>query len=190
MEMMKSSASTRVACLVALATSTVSLACGCGDLGTRRVPPKAEINDPVSEQKPEVSPAPVAPQPPDTEQPAKNVPDAAATAQAAERPVRLSAGVALPQSVPSGTAIGFSVDYTFTSGGPQSALRYVWVIRAAAADQTWEQAVQLKQQGQLQTFVTKWRPEQGPFETFIAEVGPDDDRRPISSVEPLKRDAW
>jgi hypothetical protein len=99
-----------------------------------------------------------------------------------ELPVQLSAGVALPQSLPGGTAIGFSVDYRLVTGRPQPSNRYLWIIRAAHAEQPWEKPVQLQGAGTLQSFVTAFPPEEGPFETFLAEVTPDGALRISASV--------
>jgi hypothetical protein len=104
--------------------------------------------------------------------------------------VRLTAGVALPQSLPTGTAIGFSVDYEFAADGPQPSYRYLWVIRAAQAELAWETPVRLNAQGTLQAFVQQWRPEQGPFEASLVEVRPDGARRRISAPVPLKASDW
>lgn len=83
-------------------------------------------------------------------------------------PIRLSAAVALPQTLPTGTAVGFSVDYQFTSGGPETANRYFWVIQAAKAP-TAKIPVRLDRQGTLQTFVLEYRPEHGPFSCHIED---------------------
>ena len=45
--------------------------------------------------------------------------------------VKLSAGVALPQSLPSGTAMGLSVDYVLVGSLPTSSGQIVWVIESA-----------------------------------------------------------
>jgi hypothetical protein len=80
--------------------------------------------------------------------------------------IRLSAGVALPQSLPTGTAMGISVDYTFTIGQPRPREAYVWVIEAANADSV-KQPVQLSPSGTLQQFFTQLRPQHGPFHAHI-----------------------
>ena len=80
--------------------------------------------------------------------------------------IRLSAGVALPQSLPTGTAMGMSVEYSFTAGQPQPSLSYVWVIESAKADPV-RQPVQLSRSGTLQSFFTQLRPEHGPFHAHI-----------------------
>jgi hypothetical protein len=107
-----------------------------------------------------------------------------------EAPIQLSAGVALPQSFPTGTVMSFSVDYRFASGGPDPSCRYVWIIRASGAADPWEAPVQLQSQGTLQSFVEAWRPEQGPFEAALDEVDAGGKRRRISSTAPLKASDW
>ena len=82
--------------------------------------------------------------------------------------IRLSAGVALPQSLPTGTAMGFSVDYQFVQGSPETASRYVWVILGNQPEPV-RQDVQLRPEGTLQVFVPQWRPEHGPFRCHIED---------------------
>ena len=116
--------------------------------------PVAEESQPATGNPPEASPPPASPRPP----------------RAPQRPagpsIRLSAGVALPQSLPTGTAMGMSVDYAFTAGQPQPSLSYVWVIEPAKADPV-RQPVELSQRGTLQAFFTQLRPEHGPFNAHI-----------------------
>jgi hypothetical protein len=116
-------------------------------------PASAPPNPPVS------SPPAAAPQPS-----ASNLPSVAAQPQ-----VRLSAGVALPQTLPDGTAMGFHVDYQFVQGQPpsNSQNRYFWVIRRAQG-QPARLGVQLQQKGELDTFIP-WRPEEGPFQSHIED---------------------
>ncbi len=92
--------------------------------------------------------------------------------------VHLSAGVGLPQTLPNGTAVGFSVDYQFRSGGLQAEAKYVWVIQRKEGDAD-VAVVQLSGKGTLQKFLP-WRPEQGPFESYVAEVAEDGSQRAIS----------
>jgi len=82
--------------------------------------------------------------------------------------IKLSAGVALPQSLPTGTAMGFSIDYQFTAGQPGPS-PYLWVIQPGKG-QTAKQPVQLQRQGTLQMFVLQFRPENGPFHTHIEDA--------------------
>jgi hypothetical protein len=83
-------------------------------------------------------------------------------------PIRLSAGVALPQSLPTGTAMGFSVDYQFTAGEPGTS-PYLWVIEPTRG-QPKRQPVQLRERGTLEGFVLEFRPENGPFHTHIEDA--------------------
>ena len=80
--------------------------------------------------------------------------------------IRLSAGTALAQTLPTGTAMGFSVDYEFDSGQSDSAAVYFWVIKPSGL-QPLRQPVRLQSEGTLQTFVPNLRPDDGPFETHI-----------------------
>ncbi len=124
----------------------------------------------------EVNAPPASEEIPGQEKPASAVeesqppPASPPSARAPQRPtgpsVRLSAGVALPQSLPTGTAMGMSVDYVFTAGQPLSSRRYVWVIEPAKADPV-KQPVQLSQSGTLQAFFPQLRPEHGPFHVHI-----------------------
>ena len=76
--------------------------------------------------------------------------------------VKLSAAVAIPQSLPTGTAMGFSIDYRFTNGRPDKEAEYLWIIAPTKGDPV-ALPVQLKRRGNLQTFVTQFRPRNGPF---------------------------
>jgi len=83
--------------------------------------------------------------------------------------IRLRTAVALPQSLPTGTAMFFSVDYQVTGDTSGSQVRYVWVIKPPNG-QVWESAVQLQSRGTLQSFVTEWGPVTGNYEMWIDEV--------------------
>jgi len=96
-------------------------------------------------------------------------------------PVQLSAGVALPQTLPTGTAMGFSVDYRWVSGEPDPRVRYFWVIESAGAPPI-RQPVQLERQGTLQGFALELRPEHGPFQTYLS----DPRGQAISAKVPLR----
>jgi hypothetical protein len=88
----------------------------------------------------------------------------------AQPSIRLSAGVALAQTLPTGTAMSFSVDYEFTRGGPNPRSAYVWVIEPAKG-QPAKFVTRLGSKGTLPGFVLKWRPENGPFQTHIEDAG-------------------
>ena len=96
-------------------------------------------------------------------------------------PIRLSAGTALPQTLPEGTAMGFSVDYQFTGAQPEPNARYFWVIERTQGLLT-KQPVQLKPQGTLQGFLGDFRPEQGPFRTHLEDARGNR----LSANEPLR----
>ena len=96
--------------------------------------------------------------------------------------VKLSAGVALGQTGPEGTLMMFSVDYRFREGAPSKQSRYAWVIKPATGEPL-EQIVKLTRQSTLQAIVPQWRPENGPFTSYIDEIAPDGTRR--SLTEPI-----
>jgi len=89
--------------------------------------------------------------------------------QEAKWPGKLSAGVALPQTLPDGTQVGFSVDYRFRTYTPDPRAQYVWEIRKG--DGSIERlVVQIaKQKGTLSQFLPV-RPEAGPFSSRICAV--------------------
>ena len=91
-----------------------------------------------------------------------------ATSQTSSDTIRLSAGVALPQSLPTGTAMGFSVDYEFVRHPPTGPANFFWVIESGKG-QAVRQPVQMTARGTLQGFVTQFRPEHAPFSTHIED---------------------
>lgn len=98
---------------------------------------------------------------------------------------RLSAGVALPQSLPDGTAMGFSVDYVLPGNLPTSASRTVWLIESAKGGSVVIPVV-LAAKGNLSTFVQRMRPEHGPFQSYLAILMPDGRQLPISPKITMK----
>ena len=82
--------------------------------------------------------------------------------------VQLSAGVALPQTLPDGTVMSFSVDYQFAQGQPDPNAAYVWVIERSQGTPS-RQPKKLSPRGTLQGFVAEFRPEQGPFQTYLED---------------------
>jgi hypothetical protein len=83
--------------------------------------------------------------------------------------VRLSAGVALPQTLPEGSVMTFSVDYEFLPGHmPSSSNRYFLVIRPPQGTPA-RIAVQLKPKDTLMT-ITNWPPSDGPFWAHLEDV--------------------
>ena len=106
---------------------------------------------------------PPPPQPPSTTTDASKSP----TPRVSQQPIRLSAGVALPQTGPDGILMSFSVDYEFTEGEPSSS-EYVWVIERAHGSPA-SQLVKLCRQGNLPILINGWRPEDGPFQTHMED---------------------
>lgn len=82
--------------------------------------------------------------------------------------VQLRTGVALAQTLPTGTGMLFSVSYEFVSAAPDSTRKYYLVIRGK--DGTMRQEVQVQQSGTLQSVALGVRPENGPFSCFLLEV--------------------
>lgn len=100
----------------------------------------------------------------------------------ATMPVRLSAGTSLPQTLPNGTSVAFSVDYEVNATGLDGSEKYVWVIERNGGT-AHRQVVQLAQKGTLQA-ITPFRPEQGPFRSYLSTVAADQSEKRISqSVE-------
>lgn len=83
--------------------------------------------------------------------------------------VRLSAGVALPQTLPDGSVMTFSVDYECLPGfsaGSQS--RYVLVIHRPQGPPG-RFAVQLRAKDTLMV-ITNWPPSEGPFRAHLEDA--------------------
>ena len=175
-----------VAGLVALATS------GCGSaydtpIGTEPESAESAVSAPASEpQGEEPQPAQAEAEPdvaakstqPDTSARAEKRQQAtpgstprSPSSQPERASIQLSAGVALAQTLPTGTAMGFSVDYQFLSGWSDTSAKYFWVIEPTKAKPV-RQPAQLKIKGTLQGFATQLRPEHGPFQTHI-DTGPE-----------------
>jgi hypothetical protein len=142
------------------------MAAGCGVpeslLPASKAPPPAEVD---------------APEP--AESVAGAVPAGGGTATQAFR-VKLAAGVALPQSLPQGTVMSFSVDYRFTDGAPHPGASYRWLIAPSQGEPV-EVPVELASEGTLHTFAEGLRPEQGPFQSHLAEVTEGGGRQAISA---------
>ncbi|MEX0717730.1 MAG: hypothetical protein WD066_14145 [Planctomycetaceae bacterium] len=106
------------------------------------------------------------------------------TATAPAFAIELKRGVALAQTLPNGTAMGFSIDYRFLRDGPRSNWRYL--LRYQAGDgRRFDQPVALDRQGTLQQFVG-WRPEDGPFHARIVGQAPDGAFHPLSAPIELR----
>ena len=98
---------------------------------------------------------------------------------------RLSAGVALPQSLPNGTTMGFSVDYVLSRNLPGSGNRSIWVIQSAKGGSV-AIPVQLKAKGNLSAFAPGLRPEHGPFQSYLAIQMPDGRQQVIAPKVAMK----
>lgn len=105
----------------------------------------------------------------------------ASTPPAEPAPIRLSAGVALAQTGPEGTMMGFSVDYRFVQGQPDPSRKYFWVIHVGGKPALKSQ-VALQARGNLADFVQGLRPENGPFACHIE----DDTARRVSDIEAMR----
>ena len=132
--------------------------------GARPAPP---VSPPVA--RPVTSPPPVSPPPGSTAGLTASGPPA----------IRLSAGVALPQTGPTGILMSFSVDYKFTAGEPNPTSPYVWVIQRAKGAPA-RVGVRLGQKGTLPILIGGWRPEQGPFQSHIEDASGNRLSRSIS----------
>lgn len=149
--------------------------------------PKAPVQPPAAQAQsslPQAGPGPAATPSPavPASSPSPSPPPASGAATPGQTlPIRLSAGTALPQTLPEGTAMGFSVDYQFAGARPEPNTRYFWVIERAQGLPT-KQPVQLKPQGTLQRFIGDFRPEQGPFQTHLEDAGGNR----LSANEPLR----
>lgn len=122
-------------------------------------PPKAAAPPKAAQQTPPSPAQPVSPQP----GPAAKGPAAPAL------PIRLSAGTALAQTLPEGTTMGFSVDYQFTAGQPDTNAQYFWVVERTQGPPA-RQPVRLSAQGTLQGFISGFQPEHGPFQGHIEDA--------------------
>jgi hypothetical protein len=91
-----------------------------------------------------------------------------AKAPASGKKIKLSAGVALPQTMPEGAAMSFSVDYRFTEGLP-AATPYVWVIERSWGEPAKVPVTLDDREGNLMTFVPQWRPNEGPFQAHLED---------------------
>ena len=105
--------------------------------------------------------------------------------QAAQPPIRLSAGVAVPQSLPDGTQIGVSVDYR-VSGRINTSSRYLLVIESKGKEVEFE--VKLSPPGgTLQGFCpASVRPEDQPFRARLDEQRSANVRDKVSNTVNLQ----
>lgn len=146
-------------------------------------PPAAEPQSPRPEMRAaEVTPKPVVSGAGESSAPARTpAPPGRPTPQPGAIQIKLSAGTALPQSLPTGTAMGFSVDYEFVSGRPDASAEYFWVIKSAQG-RTVKQSVHLGPRGTLQGFVLEFQPEHGPFQTCLEDA----QGRRLTGLAPLR----
>ena len=98
--------------------------------------------------------------------------------------VHLSAGTSLPQSLPTGTTMHFSVDYSLRQKPGNSSVQYFWVIERTMGPPV-SIPVQLKAKGTLIQLATGWRPEHAPFRCYIALRNSSGKLTPVSSTVPL-----
>lgn len=98
--------------------------------------------------------------------------------------VTLSAGTALPQSLPTGTTMSFSVDYTLRERPAGSSVQYFWVIERTTGSPV-SIPVQLKARGNLVRLLPGWRPEHGPFRAYISARTSSGQVKQISRPVPL-----
>ena len=155
-----------------IAVSAVGCAlmtCGCGAI--------EETWNPTPE-----TPTAVAPPQVDSSAPAQ----ASAPARTSPRTdlVHLSAGTSLPQSLPTGTTMHFSVDYSLRGRPANSSLQYFWIIERAMGPSL-SIPVQLKDKGTLTKLTSGWRPEQAPFRCYIAGRNSSGQMTQVSRTVPL-----
>jgi hypothetical protein len=99
-------------------------------------------------------------------------------------PLSVSAGVALPQSLPEGTTVMVSVDYNFTDGGAPGATPALCRITPTTGEAV-EYEVELLVRGTWQAALLSMKPEQGPFRAqFFEPEG--DPPRPLSAEIDLR----
>lgn len=131
-----------------------------------------------------VRPSPPPPPPPPENVTASSSPSAAAPSPspaATQTPplqVDLSAGVALPQTGPTGILMSFSVDYRIVEGQPTPSLGYVWVIQRQEGPPA-KEPVRLTDHGTLTALIPGWRPADGPFSGHLEDRNGSKLSRPI-----------
>ena len=156
--------------------------------GTFSLPIGAPIPSAAAEEQVPNSPAPfsippLAQQPPQGQQPQPATPAPSRTSSPTAAPgpsIHLSAGIAVPQSLPIGTVMALSVDYSF-SGERKNSTHYLWVVKSGAGEFVNE--VQLEESGNLSAFFQQLRPEHRPFSVRIEQFTPGSKHRTIISNE-------
>jgi len=152
-------------------------------------PPTAATPQPAAASPSPVPTQAAAPAPVSTSQsgpaapPIVNPPATARSSASSGSEVQLSLGIALPQTLPEGTALGVSVEYEFVRGGPQSGSRYLLIVQPSNG-RPFELEVPLTTSGTIQTFTYDLRPDQGPFTASLREVTSAGETRELSeSIE-------
>ena len=92
--------------------------------------------------------------------------------------LRLARAVALAQTLPTGTAMGFQVEYFFNGEFDPSG-RYFWVIQPPKGDAVAMPVTLNKQHGSLATFVTQWGAVTGAYEMQIQMLNASGRPQPI-----------
>ena len=108
-------------------------------------------------------------------------------ATAVQREVKLTTCVALPQSLPTGTCMLFSVEYHFIGAGPDPRAIYYWVIEPNLGAPVAQECVMRAQGGSLKAVAQSITPGHGPFKCHIVEETKTGGRRRISRSYPLPR---
>lgn len=83
--------------------------------------------------------------------------------------VDLTLPVSLPQTGPEGTVMSFGVEYRLLAEAPRDQT-YAWMIQSRTGRVFRLDGLQLDRQGNLLTIVAEWRPEDGPFCTWIEDA--------------------
>ena len=96
--------------------------------------------------------------------------------------VILKNAVSLPQSLPTGTAMSFSVDYMIRTGDPERSSKFVWILQRTDKQQHAITIPQLQNSDTLQTFVFEWKSREGPFDSYLEEVKANGSRQRISKT--------
>ncbi len=108
-------------------------------------------------------------------------------ATAVQREVKLTTCVALPQSLPTGTCMLFSVEYHFIGAGPDPRAIYYWVIEPNLGAPVAQKCDMRAQGGSLKAVAQSITPGQGPFNCHIVEETKTSGRRRISRSYSLPR---
>lgn len=82
--------------------------------------------------------------------------------------VDLTLPVALPQTGPAGTVMSFGVEYRLLPEAPRDQT-FAWIIRSQTGKVFRLDGLRFEQQGNLMTIVADWRPEDGPFCSWIED---------------------